>query len=244
MAIRNEIRDLILRAGWQVLQETLGDLSVADEEEELHNNFEARIHEYTGRYPILALLSQLEAVTDTGHAATTAANGAVKRQRRILNLGWDDEAGTFQMPIPGQWREAIEDSAREVTEEYFRKATEYFETDRLELATECLCRAIICSTAATAALYGWPHQDRDDDLRVVVGLATGRLPEEGESIYKLLLSASQQGQDLNSAFAAAMGQPEAVRSGAYDDAGRTSEEVIQFARTAVKLADQLGRRLR
>ena len=91
---------------------------------------------------------------------------------------------------------------------------------------------------------GWPHRDPDDDLKAVVGLATGSLPAEGESIYKLLQSASQQGQDLNSAFAAAMGQPEAVRTGAYDDAGRTSDEAMLFAKTTVKLADQLGRRLR
>ena len=113
-----------------------------------------------------------------------------------------------------------------------------------EQATESLCSAIICSIAATAALLGWPHRDRDDDLRTVVALATGSLPAEGESVYKLLQSASQQGQDLNSAFAAAMGQPDAVRTGAYQDAGRTNDEAFLFARTAVTLADQLGRRLR
>ena len=49
MAIRNEIKDLILRAGWQVLQETLGDLSVADEAR-LRANLKVRIPVYTGRY--------------------------------------------------------------------------------------------------------------------------------------------------------------------------------------------------
>ena len=94
------------------------------------------------------------------------------------------------------------------------------------------------------SLLGWPHRDRDEDLRTVVALATGSLPPEGESVYKLLQSASQQGQDLNSAFAAAMGQPDAVRTGAYQDAGRTNDEAFLFARTAVTLADQLGSRLR
>ena len=107
-------------------------------------------------------------------------------------------------------------------------------------ATEHLCSAIVCSVTAIAALQGWPHRDRDDDLRVVTGLATGSLPTEGESIYKLLQSASQQGQDLNSAFAAAMGQPADVRNGAYDEAGRTPDEAMLFARKAVELANQLG----
>ena len=91
---------------------------------------------------------------------------------------------------------------------------------------------------------GWPHRDDDDDLITVVGLATGSLPPEGEGIYELLQSASEQGQDLNSAFAAAMGQPVAVRTGAYDEAGRTPDEAMLFANTTVKLASQLGQNLR
>ena len=67
----------------------------------------------------------------------------------------------------------------------------------------------------------------------LVALATGSLPAEGESVYKLLQSASQQGHDLNSAFAAAMGQTDAVRTGAYQEAGRTNDEAFLFARTAV-----------
>lgn len=243
MAVRNEIKDLILRAGRRVLQDTLGDLSVADEAR-LRDNLEARIPLYTGRYPILGLLNQLEAAGEAGHAATVVTNGAIKQQRGIQTLAWDDETGTFRTPISDQWGQAIEHSAKEATEEYFQKATKHFELNEHERATEYLCSAIICSIAATAALLGWPHQDRDDDLRVVVGLATGGLPAEGESIYKLLLGASSQGQDLNSAFAAAMGQPRAVRTGAYEDAGRTSEEAIQFAKRTVELADQLGRTLR
>ena len=84
-------------------------------------------------------------------------------------------------------------------------------------------------------MLGWPHRDRDNDLGVVVGLAIGHLPADGESIYKLLQSASEEGQDLNSAFAAAMGQPADVRSGAFDDAGRIPAEAMYFARTAAML---------
>ena len=240
MELRNEIKDVILLAAQRVLSNTAGDLSAADEAR-LRANLEGRIPLYTERYPILGLLNELDAVADAGHAAAVATNAAIKQQRGIPNLGWDDELGKFHTPITDQWTNAIRESAAEAAEEYFRKASTYFEKNRREQATECLCTAIICSIAATAALLGWPHRDRDDDLRTVVALATGSLPAEGESVYKLLQSASQQGQDLNSAFAAAMGQPDAVRTGAYQEAGRTNDEAFLFARTAVTLADQLGR---
>ena len=243
MELRNEIKNVILLAAQRVLSNTAGDLSAADEAR-LRANLEGRIPLYTERYPILGLLNELDAVADAGHAAAVATNAAIKQQHGIPNLGWDDELGKFRTPITDQWTNAIRESAAEAAEEYFRKASTYFEKNQREQATECLCSAIICSIAATAALLGWPHRDRDDDLRTVVALATGSLPAEGESVYKLLQSASQQGQDLNSAFAAAMGQPDAVRTGAYQEAGRTNDEAFLFARTAVTLADQLGRRLR
>ena len=233
--------DVILLAAQRVLSNTTGDLSTADEAR-LRADLEDRIPLYTERYPILGLLNDLDA--DAGHAAAVATNATIKRQRGIPNLGWDDELGKFRTPITDQWSNAIRESAAEAAEQYFRKASKYFEENQREQATECLCSAIICSIAATAALLGWPHRDRDDDLRTVVALATGSLPAEGESVYKLLQSASQQGQDLNSAFAAAMGQPDAVRTGAYQEAGRTNDEAFLFARTAVALADQLGRRIR
>ena len=244
MEIRDEIRGLILAAARRALENEAGPLSPADEER-LRANLEARIPLYAGRHPILGLLNELEAMADAGHGAAVVTYAAIKRQRGMQNLGWDDELGQFRTPITDQWRQAIKESAEEATQEYFHQATVYFDEGQREQATESLCSAIISSIAATAALLGWPHRDRDDDLRVMVGLATGgTLPTDDESIYQLLQSASDQGQDLNSAFAAAMGQPEAVRTGAYDDAGRTSEEAFLFARTAVDLADQLGRRLR
>lgn len=241
--VRNEIKGLILGSARRVLQNENGDLSPSNEER-LRAALDARIPLYTGRYPILGLLNELEAMADAGHGAAVVTNAAIKQQRGIQNLGWDDELGQFRTPITDQWRQAIQESAEEAAQEYFHQATVYFDEGQRELATKSLCSAIVCSIAATAALLGWPHRDRDDDLSVVVGLGTGAFPPEGASIYKLLQSASEQGQDLNSAFAAAMGQPEAVRTGAYDDAGRTREEAFLFARTAVELADQLGQRLR
>ena len=243
MELRNEIKDVILLAAQRVLSQTTEGFSEADEAK-LRANFEEKISRYSRRFPILDLLDELENVNDAGQTAAIATNADMKRQRRIPNLGWDEELKTFPTPITDQWVNAIQEAAAGAAEKYFRKASKYFEENQDEQATECLCSAIICSIAATAALLGWPHRDRDDDLRTVVALATGSLPEEGESIYKLLQSASQQGQDLNSAFAAAMGQPDAVRNGAYQEAGRTKDEAFLFARTAVKLADELGRSLR
>ena len=242
MTLREEIRDVILRTAQRVLERTSGNLSTP-EKQRLRDNLEARIPLYTGRYPILGLLDQLDAVADAGHAAAVATNAAIRAQRGQLNLGWDEDLGTFRTPITDQWSSAIRESAEDVAQEYFHKASICFDEGHHEQATEHLCSAIICSIAAMAALMGWPHRNRDDDLLAVVGLATGSLPVEGESIYQLLRSASRQGQNLNSAFAAAMGQPEAVRSGAYDDAGRTRDEAMMFAKNVVDLADQLGRRL-
>ena len=242
MEVRNEIKDVILGAARRVLQDTMGDLTKADEEQ-LSVNLEPRIHLYAGRYPILDLLNQLGALADAGHAAAIVSRSAMKGQHVLPNLGWDDKNGIFSTPITDQWRQAIQESAEEATQEYFLKASTYFDGNQRERATECLCSAIICSIAATAAILGWPHRDRDDDLKTVVALATGSFPTEGERVYELLQSASQQGQDLNSAFAAAMGQPEAVRTKAYDEAGRTDDEAFLFAKTAVTLADRLSRNL-
>ena len=243
MELRNEIKDVTLLAAQRVLGKTTGSFSEADEAK-LRANFEERISRYNRRFPILGLLNELENAADTGHTAAIATNVDMKGQRGIRELGWDEELDTFHTPITDQWSNAIQEAAAEAAEEYFRKAAIYFEKNQHEQATECLCSAVICSIAGTAALLGWPHRDREDDLRTVVALATGSLPEEGESIYTLLQSASQQGQDLNSAFAAAMGQPDAVRNGGYQEAGRTKDEAFLFARTVVTLADQLGRRLR
>lgn len=242
MTVRDEIQDVILRAARRVIETTRGELSPA-EARRLCTNIQERIPVYTGSYPILGLLDQFDAAVDAGQAGTVATNSAIAEQRGEPRLGWDESLARFTTPISDQWRQAIQESAAEATENHFNTATTLFEKGQRTQATEHLCSGIVCSVAATAALMGWPHRDRDHDLRVVVGLATGELPAEGESIYKLLKSASREGQDLNSAFAAAMGQPTDVQSGAYDEAGRTQDEAMLFAKTVVNLADQLARKL-
>ena len=135
MAIRNEIKDLILAAARRVLQNEDGELSPTDEDR-LRANLDARIPLYTGRYPILGLLNELEAMADAGHGAAVVANAAIKRKRGMQNLGWDDELGQFRTPITDQWRQAIQESAAEATQEYFQQATVYFDAGQSEQATE------------------------------------------------------------------------------------------------------------
>ena len=72
------------------------------------------------------------------------------------------------------------------------------------------------------------------------GLATGILPAEDDDIYQLLMSASEPGLDLNSAFAAAMGQPYSVNTGFFYDPITGPDDAMLFARQAVELANQLG----
>ena len=238
MTVRDEIKDVALRAGRKALESTTGELHL-DDIRRLRNNLEERIPLYTGRYPILGLLEQVQSAADAGHVAAVATNAAIKRQRGMPNLGWDEELGKFITPISDQWFQFIKEGAEEAAQEHLEAADHLFKERELMWATERLCSAVICYVAGLAALTGWPHQDQDDDLRAVVGLASGSLPTGEESIYKLLQSAPQQGQDLNSFFAAAMGQPEDIRSGAYDEAGRTPDEAMLFARKVIELAGLL-----
>lgn len=241
MEVRDEIKEVIIGAARRALRETVDDLTPADEET-LRANLEKRIPMYTGRYPILGVLQQLDAIASAGHIAASRTKSVMKQRRGMENLAWDEKTGTFRLPIAERWQQAIQESASEASEEYFAKASAAFKEGHPENATDHLCSAIICSIAAIAAVMGWPHRDPGDDLDVVVALATGSLPPEGEGIYELLQSASQQGQDLNSAFAAAMGQPDAVRTGAFEEAGRTSDDAFLFAKSTVELAHQLARR--
>ena len=172
MTVRNEIQEVVLRAACRVLENTGGDLSQT-ETKRLHAIIEARIPLYTNRYPILGLLDQIESTADAGHAAAVATNAAINRQPGEPNLGWDERLGKFRTPISDQWRQGIQESAAEATQEHFHNASIFFEQGERAQATEHLCSGIICSIAAIAALMGWPHRDPDDDLRVVVGPSHG-----------------------------------------------------------------------
>lgn len=119
MTVRDEIQDLVLRAAHRVLETSRGELSPA-EVQRLCTNIEERIPVYTGRYPILGLLGQLDAAADAGHASTVATNSAITEQRREPRLGCDESLARFTTPVSDPWRQAIQESASEATENHFK----------------------------------------------------------------------------------------------------------------------------
>ena len=57
-------------------------------------------------------------------------------------------------------------------------------------------------------------------------------------------TASGQGQSLNSAFAAAIGQPDVAKDGFFYNSSRGYEEdAMSFAKRTVELANQLAQRV-
>ena len=102
MTVRNEIKEVVLRAACRVLENTGGDLS-KNETKRLHAIIEARIPLYTNRYPILGLLDQIESTADAGHAAAVATNARNKQATRGAKPGLGREARqiphTHQRPM-------------------------------------------------------------------------------------------------------------------------------------------------
>ena len=234
MTIPNEIQEIILNAGQKILEDTPGPLSDAGRTR-LISNLRVRTPMYTGRHPIPDLLNDL-------HAATVVPYKALKDGQTGPPIPTQGDGKWPPAPITDQWAQAIRKSAETATGEHFRQAEICFDQARPQEATEHLCSGIICSIAAIAAQQGWPHQDRKDLTDAVIALSTGgELPQEGDSIYDLLQSASEQGQDLNSAFSAAMGQPNAVRTGLfYDSTNGCDDDAMFFAKRTVELARQLA----
>ncbi len=226
MTVREEVREMTLNAGYLVLEESTGRKLSPGEKRLLERQLDARIPEYTGTYPVRYILDRMESLAGVAH------------------INGNREFPGWEYPVTEQYRRAILESAENTRIKYFGMADDSFKAGDVQQATEQLNRAVTCSITAIGASLGWPHGDPENDVRVMAGIACGKFPAEGESIYRMLDSAPERGQDLNSAFAAATGQPEAVRTGAYLESGRTSEEATMFARMAVELADELGRELR
>jgi hypothetical protein len=79
-----------------------------------------------------------------------------------------------------------------------------------------------------------------DIANAVTALATGQMPDETADLYELMRSASDQGQDLFSAFGAAMGQPDAVRFAYYSSADGSDDDARHFAKDTVHLANWIA----
>ena len=238
MPVRNEIQEVLLNAAHRVLAQTTENHSEADTKK-LIANFKARIDRYDGRYPIPDLLNELEEAAQQAFNAAVVTDADLRRRQSNESTAMNSD-GSLCKPIPEHWVDAIAKSAKDATEDHFQHATDCFSQGDALQATQHLCSAIVCSITAIAAQRGWPHSDKDDDLNAVVGLETGILPAEDDDIYQMLMSASEPGLDLNSAFAAAMGQPYSIKTGFYQEYARADENAMLFARQAVELANQLG----
>lgn len=240
MPVREEILEVVLGAACRILNGLGGEISCG-ETQRLGSHLEVRSAIYIGRHPILGLLQELLSAVDISNSAPTAPNSGINGQSKGPKLGWDEHLCQFTSPMSHEWAGAIKESASDATRQHFRKATTCFEEEKPLQGAEHLASGVICSIAAIAALKGWPHADRGDDLNTVVGLATGRLPQNANQIYTLLQSASAEGQYLNSAYAAAMGQPDEIRYHFfYDGSEGYEEDAVLFAHRAVELAGELA----
>lgn len=236
MPVRDEILEVVRGAAYRALTNWKGENS-AGEAQRLFGYFEGRRPIYTGRYPILGLLQEMQSATHAGNGAASTNHDRIDRPPENPILGWDEHLGEFTTPMSHDWARAIKESASDATSRHFLNATSCFEEAKPLQGAEHLTSGVVCSIAAIAALKGWPHADREDDLNVVVGLATGRLPQNPNQIYTLLQSAPAEGHCLNSAYAAAMGQPDQIRYGFfYNGADGYDKDATLFAQRAVELA--------
>ena len=233
--VREEIQEMLLEAARYALEQTHGPMEEEDKRVML-SAFESLVDRYVGRYPVSDLFNEFQAASDSSHLAAVTAG---KNMR--ANTETHPEGGWEATPITGIWVQAVLHAAEAARKSHFQKAREYFDKGEEGGATEELCKAITCSVAAIAAQQGWPHQSQEDLGNAVTALATGALPKEGEDIYQMLESASEQGQDLNSAFAAAMGQANAVGNKLfYDPEKGYNEDAFFFAERTIALANELA----
>ena len=104
------------------------------------------------------------------------------------------------------------------SESYFTAASDDFNRGDTVSGAENLCHAANCVVIGQPALHGWPHAT-DDDINVVVALATGTLPQNADETYNLLQQASSDGQYLSSNHGAVKSVRQAARLGYFVEHG-------------------------
>ena len=198
------------------------------------HNFQARLELKERRYPIYeALDTAFHEVLEAGFNAAVVTSAAFGLPRMQADQGWNT-------PISEEWQNTIDEMATRAAYEYFDDARRLFDNGQPLPATERLTDAITASIAAIAARKGWPHSNDMDIANAVTALATGQMPGETADLYELMQSASDQGQDLFSAFGAAMGQPDAVRFAYYSSADGSDDDAQRFAKATVQLANRIA----
>ena len=219
--IMPEIREMILDAARKAVKTTSGNGGTGAPA----TAFETMTHLYGGRHPVPDLLREMLAAAEE-HSAKRA--GTLP----------PDYSDPDKLRV---WNEAVQHSADQARDKHFQKAQAHFTEGRDAEAAEELCRAINCQLAAIAASKGWPHRTPDDIDNAVTALATGKLPKDGSSIREMLESASETGDELNSAFAAARAQPSQARDRLFHDSHRDyREDSTSFAERTIELARLLA----
>ena len=219
--IMPEIREIILDAARKAVETTSGNGDTGA----VSTAFEPMTRLYGGRHPLTDLLKEMLAVAEEQSATRLGTMEPDHSEPDKLKL----------------WNEVVQHSADQARDKHFQKARAHFTAGRDPEAAEELCRAVNCQIAVIAAGKGWPHRTPDDIDNAVTALATGKLPEDGSSIRKLLQSASETGDELNSAFAAARAQPSQAKDRLFHDSDEDyREDATSFAERTIELARLLA----
>ncbi len=192
--------------------------------ERLEKNFYARWPTEGSRFPM----------NDAMSASLTAAIAS----KEPTVSGWDKEKETWKTPIAKAWDKTVS----ETVEEYFDRARRSFAKGQPLEGTEHLTDAVRAALGFIAATQEWPHGTQTDLYDVTTALVTGILPKEDDHVSELLETASEEGINLCSAFAASMGQPASVQFGLfYDSQDGSDEDATMFARRTIELAGRLAK---
>ena len=227
------IRDLAERVAIAAVTKAYGPVD-ENFKARFKRNFQARLEVKERRYPIY------DAIDTAFHEVFAAGINAAIATSAAYSLPHMQAGGGWNTPISDEWQNTIGEVATQAAYEHFAAAQGLFNSGQHLRATERLTEAVISSIAAIAARKGWPHANEMDVVRAVTTLAAGEIPDETTDLYELMLSASEQGQDLLSAFGAAMGQPDAVRFAYYNSADGSDDDAQRFARDAVQLANRIA----
>ena len=143
-------------------------------------------------------------------------------------------------PLAPELRTPLLTAVEEASESYFTAARDDFNRGDTISGTRNLCYAANCAVIGQAAIHGWPHATDDDDVKAVVALATGTLPQNPGDVYDLLQQAPKEGMDLSSNHGAVKSLHQAARLGYFFEHGYTTEMATSFAQTTTELAKRLG----
>ena len=190
--------------------------------EKLEQNFYAQWPTEGSRFPM----------NDAMLAARNAAKASKER-----TPGEGDEEGTWKTRIADAWGQAV----TEAVEQYFDTARQHFDRGEALDGTETLTDAVRAAVGYIAAKREWPHATKGELYNVAEGLATGSLPKEDDNWWEYPDTATDEGAEFRSFFAASMGRPDSVKFGFYcNDRSAVQEDAILFARRAIERAGRLA----